>query len=101
MTRKDFVVCRRIDTFTFTKHRRYTEGYWRASGTQQKSHYTPHGGQARAVRALRAGEGMVRRSKEEWADKLVVYARRSAQADIDKNVRGAVNFAELGSGPSV
>jgi len=42
-------------------------------------------------------ESMVRRSKEEWADKLVVYARRSAQADIDKNVRSSSS----GLGPSV
>lgn len=39
---------------------------------------------------------MVAKAKsEEWSDKLIVYARRSAETDVDENVGGASNFMEL------
>jgi len=40
-------------------------------------------------------DAMVSMSKNALADKLLVYARRSATTDIDKNVGGAKNFMEL------
>ena len=40
-------------------------------------------------------DAMVNKTGSDWSDKLVVYARRASETDLDQNVGGNSNFFEL------